>query len=145
MLFKNILVPWDGSTPSLHAFKFALDIAKKYDSKISVIHCIQNEAYRGQWFPDSRYSKAVIKKQTKSAEAEIDKLVVLAKNKGIQISSTVLVASSISKQIVTYVKSKKMDLVIMGSHGRTGLSKTLYGSVANGVSQNIRCPVLIVR
>ncbi|CAD6518158.1 UspA domain-containing protein [metagenome] len=145
MLFKNILVPWDGSTPSLHAFKFALDIAKKYDSKISVIHCIQNEAYRGQWFPDSRYSKAIIKKQTKSAEAEIDKLAVLAKNKGVQISSTVLVAPSIVKQIVTYVKSKKMDLVIMGSHGRTGFSKTLYGSVANGVSQNIRCPVLIVR
>ena len=145
MLFKNILVPWDGSKPSLHAFKIALDIAKKYDSKISIVHCIQNESYRGQWFPDPMYSKAVIKKQTKSAETEIDKLAVLAKNNGIQITTNVLVTTSIVKQIVAYAKSKKIDLVIMGSHGRTGWSKTLYGSVTNGVSQNIHCPVLIVR
>ena len=145
MLFKNILVPWDGSKPSLHAFKVALDIAKKYDSKISVVHCIQNEAYRGQWFPDPMYSKSVIKKQTKSAESELEKLIVLAKNKNVQITTGVLVATSIVKQIVAYAKSKKIDLVIMGSHGRTGWSKTLYGSVANGVSQNVRCPVLIVR
>jgi len=145
MLFKNILVPWDGSKHSFHAFKIALDMAKKYNSKITVVHCIQSEAYRGQWFPDSRYSKAVIKKQTKTAETELNKLVVLAKNVDVSISSNILVADSIAKQIVAYAKSKKIDLVVMGSHGRTGWNKVLLGSVVNGVSQNIRCPMLIVR
>jgi len=145
MLFKNILVPWDGSKHSFHAFKIALDMAKKYNSKITVVHCIQSEAYRGQWFPDSRYSKAVIKKQTKTAETELNKLVVLAKNVDVSISANILVADSIAKQIVAYAKSKKIDLVVMGSHGRTGWNKVLLGSVVNGVSQNIRCPMLIVR
>ena len=145
MLFKNILVPWDGSKHSFHAFKIALDMAKKYNSKITVVHCIQSEAYRGQWFPDSRYSKAVIKKQTKTAEIEIDKLIIMAKKVGVSISSNILVGDSIVKQLVTYAKSKKIDLVVMGSHGRTGWSKILLGSIVHGVSQNIHCPILVVR
>ena len=145
MLFKNILVPWDGSKHSIRAFKMALDLAKKYSSKISVIHCIESEAYRGQWYPDSRYSKVVIQTQMKTAKIEIDKLVSMAKTMGVPISSNILVADSVVKQIVTYAKSKKMELVVMGSHGRTGWSKVLHGSVTNGVSQHLHCPVLIVK
>jgi len=145
MLFKNILIPWDGSKPSLHAFKIALDMAKKYDSKITVLHCIDGGAYTGSWYVDSMYSKAIIKKQTKIAEEEIDKLDLQAKNANISMSSHVLVVDSIVKQIVAYAKSKKIDLVVMGSHGRTGWNKVLLGSVANGVSQNIHCPMLIVK
>jgi nucleotide-binding universal stress UspA family protein len=46
---------------------------------------------------------------------------------------------------VTFAKSQKHDLVVIGSHGRTGFDKLLLGSVANGVSQKAKCPVLIVR
>lgn len=145
MLFKNILIPWDGSKHSLHAFKIALDIAKKYNSKITVLHCIDSGIYAGSWYVDSMYSKAIIKKQTKLAEEEIDKLAIQAKNANISMSSHVLVVDSIVKQIVAYAKSKKIDLVVIGSHGRTGWNKFLLGSVANGVSQNIHCPMLIVK
>jgi len=145
MLFKNILIPWDGSKHAIHAFKIALDIAKKYDSKITVVHCIQSEAYRGQWYPDSMFSKDVIKKQTKTAEVDINNLVIMAKKTSVSISSSILIGDSIVKQLVTYAKSKKIDLVVMGSHGRTGWSKILLGSVVHGVSQNIHCPILVVR
>ena len=47
--------------------------------------------------------------------------------------------------IVTYAKSRKHDLIVIGSHGRGGFDKVLLGSVANGVSQKVRCPVLIVK
>jgi len=145
MLFKNILIPWDGSKHSLHAFKIALDMAQKYDSKITVLHCIDGGAYAGSWYVDSMYSKAIIKKQTKIAEEEIDKLALQAKNANVSMSSHILVVDSIVKQIVAYAKSKKIDLVVMGSHGRTGWNKVLLGSVVNGVSQNIHCPMLIVK
>ncbi|MCE9653261.1 MAG: universal stress protein [Nitrosarchaeum sp.] len=145
MLFKNILVPWDGSKHSLHAFKIGLDMAKKYNSKITVLHCIDGGAYTGSWYVDSMYSKAIIKKQTKIAEEEIDKLAILAKNANISMSSHILVVDSVVKQIIAYAKSKKIDLVVMGSHGRTGWNKIILGSVANGVSQNIHCPMLIVK
>lgn len=145
MLFQNILVPWDGSKYSNHAFKIALDIAKKYDSKISVIHCIEGGEYRGPWYTDSMYSNAIRKKQTKIAKTEIEKLVIQAKNAKIQMLSDVLIANSTVQQLVSYAKSKKIDLVIMGSHGRKGLNKLILGSVASGVSQQVHCPVLIVR
>jgi len=145
MLFKNILVPWDGSKYSIHAFKIALDIAKKYNSKISIIHCIESGEYRGSWYLDSMYSKAIIKKQTKIAEAEINKLVILAKTANIPISTNIFHVDSTVKQLVLYAKSKKIDLVVMGSHGRKGWKKVILGSVTAGLSQNIHCPVLIVK
>ena len=49
------------------------------------------------------------------------------------------------KKLVSFAKSKKIDLIIMGTHGRTGLDKLIVGSVASGVSQRVGCPVLLVR
>ncbi len=145
MLFKNILVPLDGSKYSTHAFNVALDIAKKYDSKLSVIHCIEEGEYRGPWYYDSRYSDAVRKKQRKIAKEEINKLSIQAEKANIPMSSDILIANSTVKQLVTYAKSKKIDLVVMGSHGITGWNKLILGSVSNGVSQMVHCPVLIVK
>jgi nucleotide-binding universal stress UspA family protein len=145
MLFKNILVPWDGSKYSNHAFKIALNIAKTYDSKISVIHCIEVDEYGGTWYPDSRYSKAIRKKQTEIAKNEILKLVDQAKKISVPIYSNILTVDSTTKQLVAFAKSKKIDLVVMGSHGKTGWKRMLLGSVASSVSQNVHCPVLIVK
>jgi len=145
MLFKNILVPWDGSKYSFHAFKIALDLAKKYGSKISVIHCLEGGEYRGPWYTDSMYTNAIRKKETKIAKGEINKLEILAKTANIPMFSDILSVDSTVKELVSYAKSKKIDLVIMGSHGRKGWNKRLLGSVANGVSQQVHCPVLIVK
>jgi len=68
-----------------------------------------------------------------------------AKKAGISASIDVLITDSTVKQIVTHAKTNKVDLVIMGSHGLTGWKKVLLGSVANGVSQQVHCPVLIVK
>jgi len=68
-----------------------------------------------------------------------------AKKTGISISIDAFVTDSTVKQLVTYAKTMKIDLVVMGSHGLTGWKKLLLGSVASGVSQQVHCPVLIVR
>ena len=57
----------------------------------------------------------------------------------------ILKSNSVVKQIGSFVKSKKVDLIIMGTHGRTGWDKLIFGSIANGVSQRVNCPVLLVR
>ena len=49
------------------------------------------------------------------------------------------------EKIVTFAKTKKIDLIVMGSHGKTGFDKLMLGSVANGVVQRARCPILIVK
>ena len=144
MLFKNILVPWDGSRYSNHAFKIALNIAKKYDSKINLVSCLSH-ADTGAGYLDSSINKDIFKTAKDVMISKMSDLKNDAKKTGISISIDAFVTDSTVKQLVTYAKTMKIDLVVMGSHGLTGWKKLLLGSVASGVSQQVHCPVLIVR
>ncbi len=144
MLFKNILVPFDLSSPAHHAFKVALDIAKKYDSKIILISCIEEDTWHHKFY-DSRIYSQLLKKKRKIAEKYMKKLEVLANKAGVNIKFQVLRSASVVKDITAFAKSRKMDLIVMSSHGRTGWDKLILGSVANGVIQRTRCPVLLIK
>ena len=144
MLFKNILVPYDGSSHSKHAFKIALDMAKKYDSKIKVLTCLSH-ADTGAGYIDISFNKDIFETAKSELLKSMSKLESTAQKQGISASIDILETESVVKQVVTYAKSDKIDLIIMGSHGRTGWKKLLLGSVANGVAQQVNCPVLIVR
>lgn len=144
MLFRNILVPSDLSNKSFHAFKIALDMAKKYDSKITILTCIQVDTWHHKFY-DSRADAELLKNQKKTITAYIEKLEKLANKSNISIKSQILRSVSVVKDITTYAKSHKFDLIVMGSHGRTGMDKLILGSVANGVLQKSSCPVLIIK
>jgi len=144
MFFRNILVPYDGSKNSSRAFKIAIDMAKKYDSKIIGIACI-DVIYRGQWYYDSDYYADKIKKQKEIVRKSVANLEKSAKKEGIDFTFEVFQSRSIVEKIITFAKTKKIDLIVMGSHGRTGFDKVLLGSVANGVAQRVKCHVMIVK
>lgn len=144
MLFKNILVPYDLSKHSTHAFKIALDISQKYDSKITILTCVEGDPWHHKYY-DSRADNELLKNQKKAAESHIQNLVELASKKGVLSKSRIIQTNSVVNTIVEFVKSNKIDLIVMGSHGRTGFDKIMLGSVANGVCQKAKCPVLIVK
>ena len=143
-MFQNILVPVDLSNQSTRAFKVALDVAKKYNSEITILTCLESDAQHHIYY-ESRASFQQIKKQNKIVKEHFEKLETLAEKNNISIKSKILTSGSAVNNIVTFAKSKKYNLVVIGSHGRTGFNKWLLGSVANGVSQKINCPVLIVK
>ncbi len=142
MLFKNILVPYDGSGLSKHAFKVALDMAKKYNSKLSLITVLDTSS--GYWGHSSLWDKAIggakilVTKEFESFESA-------AKKPKVSFHSEVIESKSVTKTIVSYSKSKKIDLIVMGAHGITGWDKLILGSVTDGVANRVRCPVLIIR
>lgn len=144
MVFKNILVPFDLSSPAHHAFKVALNIAQKYNSKITLITCVEEDTWHHKFY-DSRIYSELLKKKTKLAKKYMEKLEVLANKAGVNIKFQVLRSTSVVKDITTFAKSKKIDLIVMSSHGRTGWDKLILGSVANGVIQRTRCPVLLIK
>ena len=145
MTFKNILVPYDGSKCSDHAFNVALDVAKKYNSKITIVTCLEKD-YRTPWYgPDSRVTDALLKKQKKAVDKNFSSLEKVAKKSKVSISSKIIVVQSIVKSLLSFTTSNRVDLIVIGSHGRTGFDRLLLGSVANGISQKARCPVLIVK
>jgi len=63
----------------------------------------------------------------------------------VSIKTKILISHSIVKTITSFAKSQKYDLIVIGSHGRTGFDKLLLGSVASGVSQKSPCPILITK
>ena len=144
MAITNILVPFDGSTYSVKAFNAALDIAKKHDAKISVLTCLEKENL-GAWYVDKRVNKQIIKDAKKFAMSFLSKLEKTAKSSGVLLSVHVLETKSISKQIVDFANSKKINLIVIGSHGQSGFNRFLLGSVSNAVSQSAKCPVLIIK
>ena len=145
MSFKNILVPFDGSKCSLRAFKIATEISKEYNSKLAVVTVITKSYHTSSLYANIKYEKILRKKQSDWANNALSKLDSIAKKKGINLTKYVLESNSVVKQIVSFAKSEKFDLIVMGSHGRTGLDRLLLGSVANGVSQKAGCSVLLIK
>ncbi|NNM02782.1 MAG: universal stress protein [Nitrosopumilus sp.] len=143
-MFQNILVPFDLSDQSTRAFKVALDVAKKYQSKVTLLTCLEGDAWHHKYY-DARADKELIKKQSKATKKHVEKLESYAEKNNITIKTQIITSKSVVSDIVTFAKSRKHDLIVIGSHGRTGFDKVLLGSVANGVSQKARCPVLIVK
>jgi nucleotide-binding universal stress UspA family protein len=143
-LFQNILVPFDLSVQSTRAFKVALDLAKNYNSKITLLTCLEGDAWHHRYY-DARADSELIKKQKKVTKEHLEKLESIADKNNISIKSQILTSKSVVNDIVTFAKSRKYDLIVIGSHGRTGFDKLLLGSVANGVSQKSTCPILIVK
>ena len=142
MLFKNILVPYDGSSHSKHAFKVALDMAKKYNSKISLVTVLDTSP--GYWANSNLCDKAMGGARTLVTK-EFESFESTAKKAKVSFHSEIIESHSITKTIVSYSKSKKVDLLVMGAQGITGWGKLILGSVTDGVVHRVRCPVLIVR
>jgi len=143
MIFKNILVPYDGTNFSNRAFQKALDIAKKDNSKITIFTVIEGEYSAIMGY--SKINPQVIKKQQSAAKKYIYKLESSAKNSGVSITVKIKQGTKIVKEILDFAKSKKFNLIVMGSHGRTGINKLILGSVSNGVVQQARCSIMVVK
>jgi len=142
MLFKNILVPYDGSSHSKHAFKVALDMAKKYNSKLSMVTVLDTSS--GYWGHSTIWDKAMSGAKNLVTK-EFESFKSAAKKVQVSFHSEIIESHSITKTIVSYSKSKKIDLMVMGAHGITGWDKLILGSVTDSVAHRVRCPVLIVR
>ena len=141
---KKIAVPYDGSKFSKHAFDMALNLASKYKSKIVLMTII--EKVNGSWYAkelNPAYRKQVIKQKEKLLR-ELSKLETSAKKKKISCTSKIFVSDHIVDEILRFTKKNGFDIIVMGSHGRGGFEKILLGSVANGIVQRSKIPVLIV-
>lgn len=144
MAFSKILVPFDASTYSLKAFKAALDVAKSQKSEIYVLTCLEKENL-GAWYKDSRINKKIMADAKNYAKGVLSKLEKTGNESGVPTSIIIKEAKSIAKEIVEFADSKKINLIVIGSHGQTGFNRMILGSVSNKVSQLAKCPVLIVK
>ena len=144
MSFKQILVPYDASSYANHAFDEALKIAEKFDSKITVLTVLGTKV---EYSPGVSLTRAIEIQDEQEDEATkiLKDLEGLAKEKGVDFDFKVIYEPSPYKGIINFLNSNSMDLIVMGSHGRSGIKKALLGSVASGVVEHANCPVLIIK
>lgn len=143
MIFKNIMVPYDGSEYSNNAYNVSLELSKKFGSSVRVVTCVY-ENYGG-WYLDNRIGDIEFKKHEKIIQKKFENLKSMADKDKVQFSSEIIRSTQVAKTLVDDAGYNKIDLIVMGSHGRTGLDKLFIGSIANNVSQLARCSVLIVK
>jgi nucleotide-binding universal stress UspA family protein len=142
---KRIIVPLDGSDFSFRAAKYAIKIAKMANAEIIFMHAVVNPPY-GDPRSAGIMITAYIKEAEELAELWYVKAGNMASNAGVKfMAETILDVASAADSIVNYAESKKADLIVIGTKGRTGLKRLLLGSVASGVVTHARCPVLVTR
>lgn len=138
---REILVPIDFSAPSPNALQEAAAIAHQYDAELTLLHVHQIEAIA---FMDFTYveSPEKVAELTELAEKELQALVDALPDPKPRYRIRVLTGRPVD-EIVNL--SEAYDLIVMPTHGRTGLNHFLMGSVAERVVKGARCSVLIVK
>jgi len=143
MEIRRILVPVDFSAQADAAFEYALDLAAKLDAKVILLHVFQVPAFA---FPDASIplpAQTLIEVQNAS-RTHLDKLEARARKAKVGATS-ILLEGAPFVEIVRAARTEKADLIVMGTHGRTGLRHALMGSTAEKVVRKAPCAVLVVR
>lgn len=144
---KNILVPTDFSTYSDAALEKAADIAVQHKAKILLIHVIEGHVKRctADYCLDPELVKALEKQSVKGAKEKLqEKADAVAKAKGVKIA-VVVKEGQPQEVILAEQKAKKIDLIVLASHGKTGILKQLIGGVADKIIKGAKCPVIVVK
>jgi len=138
--FEKILVPLDGSEHSTKALKMAIQIAKKFNGKITLIHAYSIGGLAISPTPVREFIEA-IRMVGVGILADGEKRV---KAEGVQVE-TLLIEGHAVEQIVKTCRENKFDLVVMGARGLSRIKEMLLGSVSDGVTRHAYCPVLVVK
>ena len=146
MEIRSILLPTDFSDCGNYALSYAASLARMFGSSIICVHVIEpmvpTVGYSGMTEP---LPIADISDQLEdSAERELPKLAECEECAGLEIEE-LIVHGEAASEIVRVARDRKVDLIVVSSHGRTGLGRILFGSTAEAVVRHAPCPVLVVK
>jgi nucleotide-binding universal stress UspA family protein len=153
--FLRVLVAIDGSTSSVHTIDCAISIAMKNNSQLVILYVI--DVYKYPYLPSSiilapTFGSEKYLEERNEAEEQMNKIKEKYKQKtknniDFKELKTEIVegAKSAATTIIEYAESENIDLIIIGSRGRTSFKKLLLGSVSSDIIKNAHCAVLVIR
>lgn len=134
-VIKKILVPLDGSAPSLRALDLAISISKKKETTITGIHIIRTP----------KFSSKIKEQYGQNASKIIKVASAIAKKAGVPFKEKIKSNGYVGNEVVKFAQDNKFDLIAMGSRGPSPIAELFLGSVANYVVIKSKIPVLIVK
>ena len=149
--FEKVLVCVDGSESSMKAADYAVMLAKQSGAEVIALNVIVSQlgyAYSAGPFglvtPNT--INDILKKSKQEAQKWFDDIGKNAVTNGVKFKTEVVVSpTSTVPAIVDYAEKNKVDLIVVGTRGRSGFTKLLLGSVASGVVTYASCPVMVVK
>ncbi len=148
-MYKHLVVAVDGSTTSLNALNHAAGLAKLSQAKLTLVNVANPTEYMTlapEFLQHESYEAAAVANGNSVLEAAAN----LAKNQGVEDVNTHLLvavkgAKEMAQELVDYAATQQADLLVLGTHGRSGLMHLLMGSFAETVMRQTSLPLLIIR
>lgn len=141
---SRILVAIDGSDVSMKAADYAIALAQNNSAEILAVNVVDLSSIFKMLPRDTK--EQLIKIGRLEADRMLDSVIDMARQNGIKIKTEIIESSiSAADAIIKYAKEKNIDLVVVGTRGRSGMSKTLLGSVASKLVTYSPCAVLVVK
>jgi nucleotide-binding universal stress UspA family protein len=143
---NRILVPVDFSAHSERAVRYATTLANRFGAQVTLLHVVEDPFVTGAWQAETFVPNMpeLLNDLVTAAHAQIAELKTRVLAQGMMVQTDVITGQP-AREIVTQAEAGGFDLIVMGTHGRTGLPHAFLGSIAERVVQKSPCAVLTVR
>ncbi len=146
-MFKHILLATDGSSASDHAATMAISLARIHGAQLMVVYVVDPYPYLSMGEANPYGFQAYMgaaQKQAAQAHARVNTLCMQVQPR-VEMQARLIEEVTPAIGIVQTAKTEGVDLIVLGSHGRSGIARLMLGSVANKVVAESTVPVLVVR
>jgi nucleotide-binding universal stress UspA family protein len=143
-MYDRILVPLDGSALAEIVFPYAIELARKFNLEVVLIHIADRKDSESLRLPQAYVDRTADAIKRKVADDPKERSANAQLTRGTKVSSEVVVGSP-AEEILRYADEHDIDLILMATHGRSGISRWVMGSVADRVLRSSHIPVLLVR
>ena len=146
MTFRRILLATDFSPASRPAFRVAVDLARQGRGRLAIVHVLSSVAPLGvESYVSARMYEEMETSLRRWTQKRLDALVAQAKRARVNAHPMLLVGAAAHEAIARAAVRERADVIVIGTHGRSGLERVFVGSVAARVIGTAPCPVLTVR
>ena len=144
-MFSRILVPVDGSAASEQAVLAAIALAAAFKASIAIVAVIDPFAFTGVGSDMAYGQNEYLAAAHAQADSAIKAATAQCASKAMMVTSSIVEGQAVYTSILEAAQAVEADVIVIGSHGRTGLEKLILGSVTAQVLAHSRLPVLVVR
>ena len=142
--FKTILYATDFSESSDHAFDYAFSLAKSFDARLVILHVINEPVdLRGFYVPHISFDK--LEEEIEQGAQKLMEQFERNNLEGFGNYASIVAPGIPYDEIIKRAESENADLIVLGTHGRTGLDHVLFGSTAEKVVRKSPVPVMTIR
>lgn len=144
LAIRRILFPTDFSEHADHAWSYALTFAREFGAELHLLHVLAPPPRLTETYATDLDPEKLLEAFRAEATEALARHLQDAKNRGLECRVEIRVGVDF-REIIDYARSAEADLIVMATHGRTGLAHALMGSVAEKVVRKAGCPVLTIK